>query len=97
MCVLMTNEEFKPVLIDLDRSCHVRKSPIVYDGSCMYEDGMNVKQTDYLQLGWMAAWIVCPHDQQSDPKMYHGRRFDDLADEYKNDPFLEKLIREGMW
>ncbi len=86
------NEEFKPVLIDLDRSCPVGDSPIVYEGSYMYEVGMSVKQTDYRQLGLMAAWIVCP----SDPKIYHSRKIDDLADEYKNDPFLEKLIREGM-
>ena len=70
------------VLIDLERAKHNIYTPWNGDyKSCMYKKGFNLKQIDYLQLYWMAVWIL------SDPAAldYHmmdlETEFKDLEDE----------------
>jgi len=89
---------YKPVLIDLDRSLEVYRMPCnKYESSCMYryrtDIAMSVQQVDWMQLGWLAAWVVHPDPTGS----YHSRKFEDLPEDLKTDPFLSTLIERGMW
>lgn len=89
---------YKPVLIDLDRSLEVYEMPCDnYESSCMYryrtDIAMSVQQVDWMQLGWLAAWVVHPDPTGS----YHSRNFEDLPEDLKTDPFLSTLIERGMW
>jgi len=52
------NEQYEPVLIDLDRSRDITLRTILYGKSCMYVTKMTPAQIDWMQLGWLAAWIL---------------------------------------
>jgi len=52
------NQQYEPVLIDLDRSRDITLRAILYGKSCMYVTKMTPAQIDWMQLGWLAAWIL---------------------------------------
>jgi len=85
---------YKPVLIDLDRSLEVYQMPCdKYESSCMYryrtDIAMSVQQVDWMQLGWLAAWVVHPDPTGS----YHSRNFEDLPEDLKTS-ILVNIDRE---
>ena len=81
------DEHFRPILVDLDRSVLIEDGADSYESSCMYRSGKTGNELDYIQLGWLIAWVVEPGSD------YHGRVC--LPKKYKTDPFLIKLISEG--
>ena len=84
------NEQYEPVLIDLDRSIKITGFPIIYGKSCMYVSKITPDQIDWIQVGWLAAWVLhCEGD-------YHERKFQELPEAIREDQFISKLINEGM-
>lgn len=57
------NEAFEAVLIDLERSDSVgTSSSFRYHGyyrSCMYNAQQSPEEHDWMQLGWLLAWVLC--------------------------------------
>ena len=86
------NQQFKPILIDLDRSEMLGTDlgeESVY-ASCMSRRAMSPGKTDWMQLGWMIAWILEPGED------YHDRDFEGLSDNMKENAMLKTLIQEGL-
>ena len=88
MCVL-TSSSYKPVLRDLDRSIKITESPIIYSILCMYMRGMTPDQIDLIQVGWLAAWVLCCEG-------ITGEKFQELPEAICGDQFVSKLINEGI-
>ena len=67
------NKQYEPVLIDLDWSIKITRSPVIYGKSCMYMTAgeMTPDQIDWKQ-GLLAAWVLHCEDD------YHEREFQDL-------------------
>ena len=84
------NEQYEPVLIDLDRSIAITRSPISYGKSCMYVSEMTPDQIDWIQVGWLAAWVLHCEGE------YHERKFQELPAGIHGDQFISKLINEGI-
>ena len=86
------NQQFKPILIDLDRSEGIGTDRIYQSdyASCMSRSDMSPEKTDWLQLGWMIAWILEPGED------YHDRDFEGLSDNMKENALLKTLIQEGI-
>ena len=85
------NQQLKPILIDLDCSEAIYK-PVginASSASCMLRSDMSPEKTDWMQLGWMIAWILEPGED------YHERVFDGLSDNLKENTMLKTLIQEG--
>ena len=83
------NVRCKPVLIDLERTERIGRSLPSHLGdskSCMYDRN---KTNDWMQLGWMFAWVL--HKSKS----YHDRKFMDLPLCFRSDQTLQFLILEG--
>ena len=94
------NCNYDAVLIDLDRcepwnqfpkavSCFAGKS-------CMYEMPeaigavqFNGKHMDYVQLGWLVAWVL------SDESDYHDRKWTEQNEEITSDNFVSTLVLHG--
>ena len=51
---------------------------------------MSPEKTDWMQLGWMLAWILEPGED------YHDRDFEGLSDNMKENTRLKTLIQEGL-
>ena len=86
------NLDRKPVLIDLERTERIGKSFPYHLGdskSCMYDRNKTVVENDWMQLGWMFAWVL--HKSES----YHDRKFKDLPLCFQSDQILRFLILEG--
>ena len=85
------NQQFKPILIDLDRSEGIGTIVGQSDyASCMSRKDMSPEKTDWMQLGWMIAWILEPGED------YHDRDFEGLSDNMKENAMLKTLIQEGL-
>lgn len=62
--------------------------------SCMYQfpdtadHGFNGKSSDYIQLGWLVAWVL--HRSES----YHERVWSELPSDLRSDPFIFDLIQK---
>ena len=71
------NKDYNPVFIDFDRS----ESTDVYVqrlvNSCMVDELHLTHQNDWIQLGWVIAWVLHPYGS------YHDRVFDALPDTLK--------------
>ena len=86
------NQQFKPILIDLDRSEGIG-TDIVDESdyaSCMSRSDLSPEKTDWMQLGWLIAWILEPGED------YHDRDFEGLSDNMKENAMLKTLIQEGL-
>ena len=89
------NESFDAVLIDLDRCCMTSDPANILRG-CMYNSHFSAVKHDYLQLGWLIAWVLSYDPARESHKSdYHKRCFEDLETQFRNDDFLKKLILEG--
>ena len=84
-------QQFKPILIDLDRSEGLGTGRVRHSSSasCMNRKAMSPEKTDWMQLGWMIAWILEPGED------YHDRDFEGLSDNMKENAMLKTLIQEG--
>ena len=76
------NNQYEPVLIDIDRSVDIETAAVIHGESCMYVPGMTPEQIDWIQLGWLAAWVIYYDDD------YHGRKFGELPVALQDDLFL---------
>ena len=86
------NQQFKPLLSDLDRS-EVLGTDLGEESayaSCMSRSDLSPEKTDWMQLGWMIAWILEPGED------YHDRDFEGLSDNMKENAMLKTLIQEGL-
>ena len=83
---------FQPVLIDLDRSIPNVQHCTFSSDSCIYGN-LTGGKTDYVQLGWLAAWVAAPRASTD----YHRRQLSVLPTGYQADPILRKLINDGRW
>ena len=89
------NHQFEVVLIDIDRCYHISELYSMFKSSssqlsCMYKIQSVMKtgiQTDYFQLGWLIVWVL---DHSGD---YHDRKWHDVDDNIRNDPFISALIQ----
>ena len=82
---------FNAFLIDVDRCTYI---DCAFDGSapsCMHPRNLPPSCTDYVQLGWLAAWVLNPTGQ------YHERKWDDLPPFIKTDTFISSLIQKGLY
>ena len=52
------DDEYEPVLIDLDRCSKSGKISSTYGASCMYPFADTGHKFDYMQLGWLVAWVL---------------------------------------
>ena len=85
------NQQFKPILIDLDRSEGIGTIVGQSDyASCMSRKDMSPEKTDWMQLGWLIAWILEPGED------YHDRDFEGLSDNMQENAILKTLIQEGL-
>lgn len=100
------NDQYEAVLIDLDRCYTISKPHPYFSGavqSCMYRKPLlaNVrmdiigKYTDYVQLGWLVAWIVSVHD--GDNSNEHDRKWNDQPNSIISNAFISKLVQEGTY
>ena len=82
------NQQFKPILIDLDRSEGLGTEKVCQSdyASCMSRSEMSPEKTDWMQLGWLIAWILEPGED------YHDRDFEGLSDNMKENAMLKTLI-----
>jgi hypothetical protein len=90
------NDLYKPVFIDIDRATKldIRYANVSGMG-CMYDDIDGDSATvDMVQLGWMVAWILA---SPADASTYHTRKWDSQPNIVKNDKFVEKLIKKGIY
>ena len=85
-------QQFKPILIDLDRSEGIGTERVYQSAyaSCMSRKDMSPVKTDWMQLGWLIAWILEPGEN------YHDRDFEGLSDNMKEHAMLKTLIQEGI-
>ena len=85
-------QQFKPILIDLDRSEGIGTERVCQSdyASCMSRSDKSPEKTDWMQLGWMLAWILEPGED------YHDRDFEGLSDNMKENAMLKTLIQEGL-
>lgn len=96
------DDNFHPVLVDIDRCCGIDKLHPMFLGSnseesCMYCITMpcikrtftSGKETDYFQLGWLVAWVLNKEGN------YHERKWDTQSEVVKSNPFIEELITSG--
>ncbi len=91
------DEQFRPCFIDFDRSSARKVQACKYfDGygnsSCMYnldnpewKDEARDANTDYMQLGWMVAWLFV--DKELD---YHSRQWEPTVQNAKCEPIKVK-------
>ena len=82
---------FEMILIDLDRCTRVNFKSVFTHGSCMYISPTNFdgKQRDFMQLGWMVAWVLEATD------WYHDRRLETLSQTLREEKFVMKLLTRG--
>ncbi len=93
------NREFKPVLIDFDKSTamkgHFYRQVFTGSTSCMYlwdaTRGWCGNKTDFMQLGWVTAWVLNPTQD------YHRRDFLTQPLCITSNAFISKLILEGQF
>ena len=88
------NQSFQPVFIDLDRNMTVSEKKVMYTDShsCMYVEGMRAGHTDWIQLGWLIAWVL---DENCTD--YHGRTFENLSETLQGSETPQALIQLGMY
>jgi len=93
------SKEFDAIFIDLERCTSVDDvHPLMgASPSCMYrfpekaDYSFNGKNSDYLQLGWLVAWVLHRSDS------YHERELNQLPEDLRNDPFILDLIQNGKY
>ena len=87
------NKVYAAVLIDMDRCAPWDEFPAASSKlggcSCMYKRPLTVEKTDfnskhldYLQLGWLVAWVL------SEDSNYHGRKWTELDESITRDKFV---------
>lgn len=91
------NDKYEAVIIDVDRCYDIEGLHPYFAtlSSCMYENfremGAPIGQfTDYMQLGWMVAWIL---DNSQDE---HAREWEEQKTEIKENKFICALIKNGI-
>ena len=87
------NQSYQPVFIDMDRAMNVGavKLPYTASRSCMYVKGRNAGRMDWVQLGWLIAWVVDDKHME-----YHARSFETLSSTLQGSETLETLILQGI-
>lgn len=86
------NQHFEPVLIDLDRSTSIFfpcLGRFLFCESCMYPEDKSIEQIDWVQVGWLVAWVVNTCDGEG----YHERK--ELPESIPGKTILRVLIEEG--
>ena len=93
------------VLIDFERvKENIRSQRIPRYDSCLYrrlypqEGLLTLKQCDFMQLGWMAVWILHFDNALAgyDPhKLDTAWRQDHIPSSTREDPFINQLVRRG--
>jgi len=57
----------------------------------MYAKGKTAEQMDWIQLGWLIAWVL--KDNCTD---YHGRNVENLPETLQRSETLQALTEQGM-
>ncbi|KAL5502007.1 hypothetical protein EMCRGX_G008698 [Ephydatia muelleri] len=87
--------KFEAVLIDLERCKDSITSTLqeqIYN-SCMYNGSYTLEQLDYLQVFWMAFWILlCPDEVD-----YHQMHEIDFGQEYEDILNFIKVFNSEIW
>ena len=87
--------KFEAVLIDLERCKRSITSTLqeqIYD-SCMYNGSYTLEQLDYLQVFWMAFWILlCPDEVD-----YHQMHEINFGQEYEDILNFIKVFNSEIW
>ena len=86
------NELFDVVFIDVDRCSEIVGKPVrfTFCNSCMYNAARAPAEHDWMQLGWLVAWVLVGGKGQ-----YHGRKFTDLPGLMRKNQLLSVLICDG--
>ena len=95
---LCINENFDVVLIDVDFSKAITVRPPISSSSCLYNIPSTPsdirpagQRTDYMQVGWMIAYIIDSSDDE------HYRKWENQPPEIQNNSFIEKLVRKCQY
>ena len=90
------NENFKPVLIDLDRAvpAALKTLRFAFCESCMYDALLTGEQHDWLQLGWLVTWVLTFSEVLYRDEGYHTQSFEKLPEILQENDILRKLILE---
>eukprot|EP00731_Ephydatia_muelleri_P006024 Em0003g272a len=87
--------KFEAVLIDLERCKDSITSTLqeqIYN-SCMYNDSYTLEQLDYLQVFWMAFWILLSPDEVD----YHQMHEINFGQEYEDILNFIKVFNSEIW
>ena len=87
--------KFEAVLIDLERCKDSITSTLqeqIYN-SCMYNGSYTLEQLDYLQVFWMAFWILLSPDEVD----YHQMHEIDFGQEYEDILNFIKVFNSEIW
>ena len=87
--------KFEAVLIDLERCKDSITSTLqeqIYN-SCMYNGSYTLEQLDYLQVFWMAFWILLSPDEVD----YHQMHEIDFGQEYEDILNFIKVLNSEIW
>ena len=87
--------KFEAVLIDLERCKRFITSTLqeqIYN-SCMYNGSYTLEQLDYLQVFWMAFWILLSPDEVD----YHQMHEIDFGQQYEDILNFIKVFNSEIW
>ena len=106
ICFRKNDGEVFAVLIDFERVEKYLSSEDIPDyDSCLYnpldpKDCLTIEQCDFMQLGWMAVWILHFDNALAgyDPhKLDTAWREDHIPSSTREDPFVNQLVRRGVF
>ena len=106
ICFKLEEEKVFAVLIDFGHAEQVatKKRNFAKYESCLYrpmEGTLTGEEMDFMQLGWMAVWILHFDNPKVEPYGQHKLKVawvkEEIPSETKNDPFVQELLLRGKF
>ena len=104
ICFKRIGGGYVAVLIDLDECMSAEEAVLsqrIYVDSCMYcaltptVEGKTHRIFDWLQLGWLALWVLWGWEEQS-VESYHKMQWEKVPKCYQDMPFIQKAMMHGL-
>ena len=106
ICFKLEEEKVFAVLIDFGHAEQVatKKRNFAKYESCLYRPmarTLTGEEMDFMQLGWMAVWILHFDNPKVEPYGQHELNYawikNEIPSETKNDPFVQELLLRGKF